>query len=379
MLSLPDVVGHVDRRSSPAPAGAIMYTLVVTFWLPNQKVLTGFSRRVARDGLGRHVGQRLAGADRGAHGPLADRGAVVAHVALHHLLVVPAPASGMPNGQASTQFEQAMQRGFERRLHDAVLALLDGVGGADLRAGGVVAVHADVGRGGDGLRAVDEVEVDHRDAAMGVALLAGLEAGLAADAARRVDVEFACRTSARLGCSPSGGPAAFSIRQADTLNSGILLRGSSVRCVRRLALRSPGQWYGMKTVSGRMVRTTIACSVIAPRRVVTVTQSPSAIPCCSASRGWISSLRLGILIDQRADAPRLRAREILAHHAAGGQVDRELGVHRIAALAPLEAQEMRLAVGVEETAAFEQARRARDDRASGTARRRPSAGRSSRR
>ena len=48
------------------------------------------------------------------------------------------------------------------------------------------------------------------------------------------------------------------MRQADTLNSGILLRGSSVRCVKRFALRRPGQWYGMKTVSGRIVFTTVA-------------------------------------------------------------------------------------------------------------------------
>ena len=40
---------------------------------------------------------------------------------------------------------------------------------------------------------------------------------------------------------PGGGPAAFSNRHADTLYSGILLLGSSVRCVSRFALRSCGQ------------------------------------------------------------------------------------------------------------------------------------------
>ena len=58
----------------------------------------------------------------------------------------------MPKGQASTQLEQAMQRGLSDELHDAVLALLDGVGRADLRAGRVVAVPADVGGGGDASR-----------------------------------------------------------------------------------------------------------------------------------------------------------------------------------------------------------------------------------
>ena len=44
----------------------------------------------------------------------------------------------------------------------------------------------------------------------------------------------------------------------------------------------------MKIVSGRMVVTTCARSVIAPRRVSAVAQSPSAMPSFSASRGCIS-------------------------------------------------------------------------------------------
>ena len=79
------------------------------------------------------------------------------------------------------------------------------------------------------------------------------------------------------------------MRQAETLYSGILLRGSRVRCVSLLALLSHGQWYGMNTVSGRMVRTTIARRAISERRVVTATQSLSWIPICSASRGCIST------------------------------------------------------------------------------------------
>ena len=51
----------------------------------------------------------------------------------------------------------------------------------------------------------------------------------------------------------------------------------------------------MKTVSGRIVRTTEARSVIASRRVVIVTQSPSAMPSCSASRGWISTFGSGCM------------------------------------------------------------------------------------
>ena len=144
----------------------------------------------AGDRFGRNVGERLAGADGRAHGPLADRRAVVAHVALHHLLELATIIFGTPNGQASTQLEQAMQRGFSDRLHDAVLGLLDRVGGADLRAGRVVAVHADRRDRRDRVAAVEKVDVDHRDAAVRVALGAGVDAGLAADAARRIDVEL---------------------------------------------------------------------------------------------------------------------------------------------------------------------------------------------
>ena len=45
-----------------------------------------------------------------------------------------------------------------------------------------------------------------------------------------------------------------------------------------LALLRPAQWYGMNTVSGRIVRTTIARSVAVPRRDSTVVQSPSRMP-----------------------------------------------------------------------------------------------------
>ena len=91
----------------------------------------------------------------------------------------------------------------------------------------------------------------------------------------------------------------------------------------------------MKTVSGRMVRTTMACSVIvvAPRR----DRDPVAVGDAVLLGQPRMDLepRLGILIDQRADPARLRAGEVLADHAAGGQVDGNVVVHRIAALAPL--------------------------------------------
>ena len=64
--------------------------------------------------------------------------------------------------------------------------------------------------------------------------------------------------------------------------------------------------------------------------------------------------RLGIDIDQPADAARLRAGKILAHDAAGGQIDGEVVRYRIAALAPFRNVETALAVRIEGHAAFEQ-------------------------
>src|SRR5437764_11375686 len=97
---------------------------------------------------------------------------------------------------------------------------------------------ANICRGGDTLLAVYKVKIDHRHAAVRVAFLTGLQAGLAADAARGIDVKLHAKHYER-----SPGPGALSIRHADTLYSGILLRGSRVRCVNRLALRPPGRWY----------------------------------------------------------------------------------------------------------------------------------------
>src|SRR5882762_10476621 len=115
---------------------------------------------------------------------------------------------------------------------------------------------------------------------MSLTFLAGCNARLAAEAARRNDVQFVTvhHELPFLGsdeCSgeesaQSGGPSASRRWHADTLYSGILLRGSSVRCVNRFALRPSGQWYGMNTVSVRIVLTTMACKVISLRRVVTV-------------------------------------------------------------------------------------------------------------
>ena len=84
----------------------------------------------------------------------------------------------------------------------------------------------------------------------------------------------------------------------------------------------------MKIVSGRIVVTTIARSVIAPRRVSR--GRPVAVRDAELRREPRVHLdaRLGVLIDQRADAARLRAGEELADDAAGGEEERILVARR---------------------------------------------------
>jgi hypothetical protein len=156
-----------------------------------------------RDLVERPEEERLARADRRAHRPLADARPVVAHVALHHDFPVLVEL-----GDAERTGDDAVAAGDAprpaRRLDDAVAGALDGVGRADLGAGRLLAVHADDRDGLDALGAADELEVDHRLAAMRVALRAGVEAGLAADAAAGIDEEM---ERVRLHCWASSDDA----------------------------------------------------------------------------------------------------------------------------------------------------------------------------
>src|SRR5262249_49851101 len=147
---------------------------------------------------------------------------------------------------------------------------------AHLGAGRILAVHADRRRRLRARAPVDEVEMDHRPTAVRAALRAGLDARLAADAPALVDDEDVRAHATR------------STRTALTLYSGIFDSGSSARWVSWLAACAPGQWYGMKTVSGRIVSTTAAGNVIDPRRELTRTVSPFRTPRRSARRGCIS-------------------------------------------------------------------------------------------
>src|SRR6185503_4469899 len=198
------------------------------------------------DLLQRCEGQRLRGADCGAHRALAGAGPVVAVVALHHLIdaaVIVRHAKG--TRQHAVGAADAARR--ERALGDPVGGLLDRVGGADARADGVLAVHADLRRGLHAVMLVEALEMDQRAAAVRVALLACLHAGPAADAARVVDEERQLTQSSPPACGSrratgSSGRSTRCTRTAQILNSGMFETGSIARMVARLAARSSGQW-----------------------------------------------------------------------------------------------------------------------------------------
>src|SRR5204862_169063 len=77
--------------------------------------------------------QRLAGADGGAHGLLADAGPVVTHVALHHELPI-----FVDLGHSERTREHAIPAGdaawLARALDHAVAGALDRISGTDLSA-----------------------------------------------------------------------------------------------------------------------------------------------------------------------------------------------------------------------------------------------------
>ena len=195
---------------------------------------------------------------------------------------------GIPNGHASTQLEQAIHRGFRADwTTPSSPILIASAGHTSAQVGSSQWKQTNAALAME-FGPVQVIEIDHGDATMRLAFFASLQAGLAADAARRIDVELVTehqRGAPFVAAAHSGTRSALRIRHAETLNSGILLRGSSVRCVSLFALCSSAQWYGTNTVSGRIVFTTSARSVSSPRRDVIATQSPSTMPCCSARRG----------------------------------------------------------------------------------------------
>src|SRR5689334_18353629 len=187
----------------------------------------------------------LTRANRRAHGFLSHARAVVTHVAFHHDLPIEIDLR-----HAEWAGHHAVSAGdtarLARTLHDAVAGALDGVGRTHLGAGRLFAVHATDGYRLHRPRAIDELEVDHRLALVGVAFGASLHARLATDASTRIDeeLEVARNTHCCASRCPaySGGPSALRTRHPQTLYCGILLMGSCAATVSRLALFGPDQW-----------------------------------------------------------------------------------------------------------------------------------------
>src|SRR5215471_15801791 len=129
---------------------------------------------------------------------------------------------GTPNGQASTQLEQAMQRGFSADCTTPPsFCLMASAGHTSAQVGSVQCMQI--------VGAVCRLPV-------GAALLAGLDTGPAADAPAVVDDEDGlAHASSSLGSTRS-------TRTAHTLNSGIFDSGSITGLVSWLAALRPPQW-----------------------------------------------------------------------------------------------------------------------------------------
>src|SRR5690606_4164366 len=133
------------------------------------------------DLLTRSIGQRTAGADGGAHRLFTNRCTVITQIAFHHQrpLVL---HLGNPKWTSQDTVIAGDAPRFAGGLDHAVSGLLDRVGRADLGAGRRVAVHADDRNGLGGVRALQGVELDHRDTFVRITFAAGVYAGLTANA-----------------------------------------------------------------------------------------------------------------------------------------------------------------------------------------------------
>src|SRR5262249_5725268 len=127
--------------------------------------------------------------DGGTQGFFARAGAVVAQIALHHQV-----ERFDLFGHAKRTGQNAVGAGDATRrvgaVHDTKLVFRDGVGGTDLRADGVFAVHADLERGLRRQKTIHIVHMNHGGLTVGFAFRASHFACVAADAPLRVKEEL---------------------------------------------------------------------------------------------------------------------------------------------------------------------------------------------
>ena len=72
----------------------------------------------------------------------------------------------------------------------AVGSALDRVRRADCGAGRLIAMHANDGSRLDRILSLNRLQVDHRDASMGIAFRTGRDAGVASNAAAGIDIKL---------------------------------------------------------------------------------------------------------------------------------------------------------------------------------------------
>ena len=207
---------------------------------------------------------------------------------------------GTPNGQASTQLLQAMQRGLRAVCTTpSPVRLMASAGQTSAQVGESQCMQT-TGTVCDAVRAVDVLQVDHRVPLVRVALGAGVDARLAADAAARVDEELqVVRLGHRAGASYCCGsssprtraaPSALRRRQPHDLVLGIFEIGSCAAIVSRLTLFAPGPVVRdeHRVRADRRHHLRPQRDRAAPRS----RPSPSRrrrCRACSARRGWIST------------------------------------------------------------------------------------------
>ena len=177
---------------------------------------------------------------------------LVRSVHMSHFIIwsISAMYFGTPNGQASTQFEQPMQRGFNADCTMPFsVCLIASAGHTSAHVGSSQCMHT-IGAVWVVVRAVDGLEVDQRPAPVRAAFFARLHARLAADAPALVDHEDRCvvgpvrhgglvqvESERRSSLLPSSVT-----RTAATLNSGIFEVGSTAQVGELVRGLAPGQW-----------------------------------------------------------------------------------------------------------------------------------------
>src|SRR3954470_15420851 len=205
--------------------------------------------------------------------------------------------SGTPNGQATTQLPQAMQRGLRALCTTpSPVRLIASAGHTSAQVGCSQCMHTTGTVCVDRLRSTNSRWIIDSPLCVSHSWHAwthdwhpmqreGSTKNSRCCGTGILAISYCCGSS----CDAySGSPSALRTRQAHTLYCGILLIGSCAATVNRLALFGPAQWYGMKIVSGRIVVTTCARSVMAPRFVSQTVHSPSAMPSLAASLGCSS-------------------------------------------------------------------------------------------